>query len=259
MRIQIASDLHLQFWANRGRSLEDLINEMRPSDPADVDVLVLAGDITELTPQMFDHARRIFETFARCWKRVLYVPGNHEFYDTSIDEGLYQLMEIEEKFKETSFDFRVLRTGRVVEIEGQRFLGSTMWQPKPTGDDAAGVRPISDHYCIKDFYKEAPRQFADWKAFLEKELRRNDIVVTHHTPSYQSCAERFEGSSVNWWFHTPQVEPLIKERMPRLWIHGHTHSSFDYYLDSDTRVICNPRGYPGEMDVNFKPQLIVEI
>jgi hypothetical protein len=28
-----------------------------------------------------------------------------------------------------------------------------------------------------------------------------------------------------------------------LWVHGHTHSSFDYLLNG-TRVVCNPRGYP---------------
>ena len=27
-----------------------------------------------------------------------------------------------------------------------------------------------------------------------------------------------------------------------LWIHGHTHDSFDYVLNG-TRVVCNPRGY----------------
>ena len=30
-----------------------------------------------------------------------------------------------------------------------------------------------------------------------------------------------------------------------LWIHGHTHTFFDYVV-SGTRVVCNPRGYPGE-------------
>lgn len=256
MRIQIASDLHLAFWAHRGHSLESLIDEMRPPKP--VDVLVLAGDITELTPGAFNATQIIFETFARHWKRVLYVPGNHEFYETSIDEGLYQLFEIEARLREKGLDFRVLHTGRVIEIEGQRFLGATMWQPWPSHEELRSIKRISDHYHIKDFYKEAARQFSDWKAFLEKELKRGDIVVTHHTPSYQSCGEEWKGSSVNWWFHTPQVEPLIVERMPRMWIHGHVHGPFDYYLDSDTRVICNPRGYPGE-GVEFQPQLVVEI
>ena len=28
-----------------------------------------------------------------------------------------------------------------------------------------------------------------------------------------------------------------------LWLHGHTHTSFDYVADGGTRVVCNPRGY----------------
>jgi len=30
----------------------------------------------------------------------------------------------------------------------------------------------------------------------------------------------------------------------KLWIHGHTHESFDYMV-GDTRIVCNPRGYIG--------------
>ena len=29
-----------------------------------------------------------------------------------------------------------------------------------------------------------------------------------------------------------------------LWVHGHTHDSFDYKVNGHTRVVCNPRGYP---------------
>ena len=28
----------------------------------------------------------------------------------------------------------------------------------------------------------------------------------------------------------------------KLWVHGHTHDSFDYEVNG-TRVLCNPRGY----------------
>src|SRR5439155_709852 len=42
-----------------------------------------------------------------------------------------------------------------------------------------------------------------------------------------------------------------------LWIHGHTHTFFDYRAGG-ARVICNPRGYPGEA-TGFRPDLIVEI
>ena len=42
-----------------------------------------------------------------------------------------------------------------------------------------------------------------------------------------------------------------------LWIHGHTHTFFDYRAGG-ARVICNPRGYPGEA-TGFRPDLIVDI
>ena len=34
----------------------------------------------------------------------------------------------------------------------------------------------------------------------------------------------------------------MKNNPRKLWVHGHTHSSFDYNIHG-TRVVCNPRGY----------------
>ncbi len=42
-----------------------------------------------------------------------------------------------------------------------------------------------------------------------------------------------------------------------LWIHGHTHTFFDYSV-AGTRVLCNPRGTPGET-TGFRPELTVEV
>lgn len=250
MKMQVMSDIHLQFWARSG-NVEDFLAEVR----TEAEVLVLAGDAVELTGRFRAHTKEIFKAFCQQWPIVVYVPGNHEFYDTSIDDGLYDLFGIEKELQEEGHDFRVLHTGRVTDIDGRRFLGATMWQPHPKPGEPS--RSISDHYCIVNFHNEAKRQFAEFEAFLKKELRAGDIVVTHHTPSYQSCAEEFQGYQSNRWFHTPEVEPLILERKPSIWIHGHTHSPFDYQLGT-TRIICNPRGYPGE-DVDFNPKLLVDL
>jgi hypothetical protein len=47
----------------------------------------------------------------------------------------------------------------------------------------------------------------------------------------------------------------------QLWIHGHTHDSFDYLLNG-TRIVCNPRGY-ARSGVNenplFDPDLIIPV
>jgi hypothetical protein len=46
-----------------------------------------------------------------------------------------------------------------------------------------------------------------------------------------------------------------------LWVHGHTHDSFDYVVNG-TRVLCNPRGYAKDgvnENVRFDPDLLVEV
>lgn len=43
-----------------------------------------------------------------------------------------------------------------------------------------------------------------------------------------------------------------------LWLHGHTHTAFDYKLGK-TRVLCNPRGYePGE-HTGYNPKLRLDL
>jgi hypothetical protein len=46
-----------------------------------------------------------------------------------------------------------------------------------------------------------------------------------------------------------------------LWVHGHTHDSFDYVVNG-TRVVCNPRGY-AQYGVNenprFDPGFVIDI
>ena len=38
-----------------------------------------------------------------------------------------------------------------------------------------------------------------------------------------------------------------------IWIHGHTHESFDYHIGK-TRIVCNPRGYASiEENKGFRP------
>src|SRR4051794_24845929 len=77
MKIQIASDLHLEL-------LEKRFPDYRIVEPADADVLVLAGDIHRTT--------RAIAAFADWPVPVIYVHGNHEAYHE-------QYFELEEKLR----------------------------------------------------------------------------------------------------------------------------------------------------------------
>ena len=245
-KIQIMSDLHIPHWKRYNKTfLEDLI----PRIQTDAEILILAGDIVDEggTLRYIDYYKECLTKLSANYRHVILTAGNHEMYSGRIATGNELINDLEEEVP----NLIVLRSDRIFEYNGQRFLGGTMWQPKD------GSPKISDHYYIKDFGYRADKEFYIFKEFLEKNLKENDIVVTHHAPSNKSISPKFIGEPTNRWFITPEIEPLILERKPKLYCHGHTHSGFDYIL-GNTRVLCNPQGYPGER-CDFKEKLVVEV
>lgn len=245
IRIQVASDLHLQHWGPA--TFEPLLAELQ----TDADVLVLPGDVVDLRPRDLLWSAARLNDFAAIYPHVVYVPGNHEFYGTSIPAGLDALSEMK-----LLPNVHALKTGHVTEISGHRFLGSTMWQPRRGLGETISEK-ITDHSTIKNFGRDHYQEFRRFETFLNAELREGDIVVTHHAPSYGSIAPRWQGDPCNRWFVTPEVEPLIVARQPALWMHGHVHDRFDYHLGT-TRIVCNPRGYPGE-GAPFDPRRVLTV
>jgi hypothetical protein len=84
------------------------------------------------------------------------------------------------------------------------------------------------------------------------------VVVTHHAPTMQSfgndrvegCESHLDASYANCW------EALMSDSVV-LWIHGYLHHAVDYTIN-DTRIMCNPRGYPGESS-GFNPDLLITV
>jgi Icc-related predicted phosphoesterase len=109
-------------------------------------------------------------------------------------------------------------------------------------------RMISDH---QDIYSENERFTRLLPAITE-----DDVVVTHHLPSFRSVPPQFQNSSLNAFF-VHDVENSIRQYSPSLWIHGHTHTNFDYTIGK-TRVVANPRGYPEENRA-FQTDFVIEV
>ena len=77
------------------------------------------------------------------------------------------------------------------------------------------------------------------------------VVVTHHGPHRGSLAPRFAADWVSTAFINELPESFFD--VPALWIHGHTHASFDYHVGG-CRVLCNPRGYIGRNALPENPR-----
>jgi len=105
------------------------------------------------------------------------------------------------------------------------------------------------------------RSDADW---LDRRLATphagRTVVITHHAPSPRSVHPRFAESLLSACF-VSDAQHLLGAHRASLWVHGHTHDSFDYGVDG-TRVVCNPRGYVragvGENPL-FDPEFTIEI
>ena len=240
MNVAILSDLHLEFFADRGAAfLESL-------DPAGVDVLVLAGDLC--TRRLL---RSAVETLCARYPEVVYVAGNHEYYHS----GPGKVHELLTCLREDLPNFRWLRN-ETVEIAGVRFAGTTLWF-RHQASNRAYEHGMNDFALIRSFdpwvYEENRRALQ----FLEKEVARADVVVTHHLPSERSVGAPFVGDPFNC-FYVCDVDELIELAEPALWVHGHTHASRDWSAGK-TRVVCNPLGYASECNPAFDRELVVRV
>lgn len=243
MKLNILSDLHLSCG-----TLEMPCN--------DADVVILAGDIAR--PK---EAVSWALGFAR---PVLYVAGNHEFYGGSIAGASEELKKLC-----TGTNVQVLDKDQLI-IEGVRFLGTTLWTDFMLWSDSEerSLAMLEAQRFMRDFSRiqvggPVPRLFtpddcaalcradAQWlESRLSEPHAGPTVVITHHAPSRQSIHSRFAGSPLNGCF-VSDLQHLVDGQRAQLWVHGHTHDSFDYMLHG-TRVVCNPRGYSKD-GVNENP------
>ncbi len=249
MKLHILSDLHNEF------------ADFQPM-PVDADVVVLAGDI-HVKGRAVEWALGKFPKHP-----VVFVPGNHDYYGGSLG---HTLKKMQERVKGTNV--HLLHDTAVI-LDGVRFLGATLWTDyRLTGNEPLAQwdaqQTMSDFKKIRDerFSRVRASQFAAHHArarsFFERSLEQpfdgKTVIVTHHAPSELSIAERYRqsGGHLNASYAS-RLEGLMGPAVA-LWVHGHTHDSFDYDIYG-TRVVCNPRGYAGEdLNDDFNPELVVEV
>ena len=253
MRLSILSDLHLTIAA-------------MPVPQVDCDVLILAGDVAR-PQQAIDWARQ--------WTvPVIYVPGNHEFYGGSLSGTLAALRQQAHGSNVHVLDREEIRIG------GVRFLGCTLWTDFRLFPTAALREASVAEACqsMRDFSRIMVDDAAEVlfspamsQQIFDQSVRWLDekftepcsdvtVVVTHHAPSRGSINPKYAASLLNACF-VSDLDAQIARWSPELWVHGHTHDSYDYPV-ANTRIVCNARGYArGGMAENtaFSTTLTVQV
>jgi predicted phosphodiesterase len=286
MRIKLVSDLHLEF--------SDILI---PNDQ-DYDVLILGGDIMIAT-DLHDHpepnntadqtaiangtglgrrqltAQRFRDFLKRCsfqFPHVIYVAGNHEFYNGKWTQSLTTLSNECAKFPNVYF----LEAGSK-KIDDVTFIGGTLWTDMNKHDPLTlhAVRDMMNDFRVikKDLEGYTNLKPADTvvrhrhmlgfiKQVVAEKPDEKFVVVGHHSPSFQSVHEQYRGETLmNGAYHSDLSEFILDRPQIKLWTHGHTHHPFDYMI-GETRVVCNPRGYESDgysEDSGWNPNILIEV
>lgn len=240
MRIQLISDLHLEF-----SFLRDHLEE----NPIEVvgDVLVLAGDIC--THQKREILQPFLDKWSKSYQKIIYVYGNHEYYKSNYSGETFFL-------KETGNLIEL--NNSVYEYQGVRFIGSTMW----SGISLESSFNMLDYYEIRHFSQKKENEIHKQSVkYLEKVLRSNyegpTVVVSHHLPLKECVDELYKNSGINDGFYSDQKH-LFDNKID-YWLHGHSHR-FQEIEYNGTKIIRNPKGYQRELNKNgFRKDYWIEV
>lgn len=241
MKIAYASDLHLEH------------RLMKPLENDGADLLILAGDITmasTLNNRGTGAMHQWFKDTCANFGSVIYIMGNHEYYDSRFPDAFYQ---IKERLGYISNLFVLENEGMV--FDGKTFWCSTLWT---NANNRNPIDMYSIHHGMNDYNwirgSDKGEKFTvdDMVSYHELSMRNldrsADVVVTHHCPSQLSIAPQHANSKLNYAYHS-NLENFVADSDIKHWICGHTHYSIDYHL-GNTQVHMNCRGYPHELGHN---------
>ena len=238
-------------------------------DREDETVLVLAGDIgLPHYPSCNARFEAFIKNVASRFKGVILIEGNHEHYGGDFPKTYRAVENLLDEFLGYRPNVHHLNNSCVV-IDDVAFIGATLWTDCDNRNPHANylwtgmadykkIRTGPEHetYQRKFNAADTAQEWFRSKNYIFEEIRRQElvgnkvVVVTHHGVSSMSCHADYKNDAMNMFFYSEMTVDFM-DLNPDLIIHGHTHRAFDYYLDSTkeiskTRVIVNPRGYPGE-------------
>jgi len=257
MKIATGSDLHLEF------------QSLNISNKENADVLILAGDIMvssllytkDETSILIDSGREFkvkksneFHTFfQKCcqeFKNVIYVLGNHEYYNgkypdsiNSIKENLSYLPNLHILEKES------------IKINNILFVCGTMWTNFNNNDPLEMLkiarymtdfkRIVVDNGIFSPY--DAYKDHNIFMNFVKEELAKPEhdkvVIVTHHCPSMKCVPlEYSEDNRVNHGYISNYDCFILQNPKITHWICGHSHNKLDTMI-GNTNIIMNCRGY----------------
>jgi predicted phosphohydrolase len=235
MKLQYASDLHLEFQENK-----ELLRT-RPLKSAG-DILLLAGDIVPIS-QMHEHSD-FFDYLSDHFELTYWLPGNHEYYHSDISEKGGCLNE---KVRDNIF----LLNNTSILIRNVNLIFSTLWT-KISSLNQFEIQLLYPDFRVIRYggrvlnIEQYNLMHDSCLSFLKKEFAEGKsgktVVITHHMPTFLNYPEEFKGAVLNEAFAV-ELFDLIEASGPDYWIFGHHHTNKGDFSIGKTRLVTNQLGY----------------
>ncbi|KAH7097422.1 serine/threonine protein phosphatase [Auriculariales sp. MPI-PUGE-AT-0066] len=193
------------------------------------------------------------------FRRIFFVVGNHELYDSSSTKAMVILEEFEKKM--TIERLRNLQLGEFV-----------LMHRKPHAEIELRAK-LGDFLNIENWTPGARNAAHDLdRLWIARELealrthspQRRVLLLTHHAPTQPGTSEpRFEddvGRLLNFGFASALHESAWWGPPISTWCFGHTHFNCDF-VRQGVRLVSNQRGYDNaDADrIGFQPAKVVSI
>lgn len=254
MKIQYASDLHLEFGMNsRYMQVYGLAEGG--------DILLLAGDIGYLENRRIEHDP-FFDWCSRHYLETVIVPGNHEYYRDPVARVGHQdgiavektLLDYEHKVRQ---NVRYLNNRSIV-IDDVEVFATTLWSIVPQTDWLTVENGMNDcHQILYDGHHLRASDFLvlheickAWLAgALEKSTAKKKVALTHHCPSRDHTFSRYEPTGGLSSAFLVDMHDFIAAHDIDVWLYGHTHFNggsgtvIPSRNPNGTRLLCNQLGY----------------
>lgn len=227
MKIQYISDLHLERKVNRVFFKKNPIQ-------AHADYLFLLGDIIPIKD--VDQITFLLDHISQVFKKVFWLPGNHEFYGSDYN----QYISCNKQVRENIF----LVNNQSIILGLKEVIFSTLWSNLDLNkrwslqyhiNDFKHILYNSDHINALDYNNFHLSALEFIKSRLADTTIKNKIIVTHHCPILLPIL--IDDALIS--AYCSALEDLIQMHQPDIWLYGHTHTSNDAIMINQTKLLTN--------------------
>jgi len=237
MKIQVVSDLHLEFLST-DQSVE-LAHKISWGNSSNV--LILAGDICSLADKSITNLYAFINLLeSKGYSDIIYILGNHEYYGCSPIEVYGKI----NKLCKYRPNLHVLENN-FIQVQDITFFGTTLWFEENV--DTSMMRYyMNDYRCIRSERSEdcfAPDTWSKKAIKFIKSVPDDEskkVLITHHVPHSRFISEKYVGNEMNCFYLNEIGKFLDKFDLVTF---GHSHESVDYQFSDRCHAISNPRGY----------------